>query len=81
MCHLVKLLVFEGIMPHQGDLVPVRVVALRTLVGTSAGEQGGEDVGVVGQEVVTEVPLLCFTSAVGTQILVDAIFIHFDGPC
>ena len=44
---LVQLLVVEAEVSHQGNLVPDRVVTLRTLVGRGAGEQGGEVIGIM----------------------------------
>ena len=69
-CDLVQLLVVEAEVSHQGDLVPELFVALRALKGMGAGEQGGEDTGVMCQDVILEV-LRGFlaVSAGGTLIL------------
>ena len=63
-------LVFIGVVPHKGDFVPEPVGALWARVGRGAGEQGGEDIGVMCQEVMLEVrPGFLAVSAGGTLIL------------
>ena len=64
-------------MPHKGDFVPEPVGALRAGVGRGAGEQRGEHLGIMGEEVILEGKFILAVAAGGTLNIYSGVLRDF----
>ena len=64
-------------MPHKGDFVPEPVGALWARVGRGAGEQGGEHLGIMGEEVILEGKFTLAVAAGGTLNIYSGVLRDF----